>query len=183
MLDTPVFGPFGILSGYDDCITDDNYYLITVEHLLRHQGGFSSRGGDPVFSPYDSRESLLKTQLRRRLAFEPGTWQEYSNFGFLLLSLVIEKVAGMPYETFMQEAVFGPAGCREFRLAGNYLQDRLPGETRYYMQPDAEKTVSPAALWASSISEKIFRPPSRVFPKVSSSERMTLVMKLWRSRR
>jgi CubicO group peptidase (beta-lactamase class C family) len=37
VLDTPVFGPFGILDGYDEYITDDNYYLITVEHLLRHQ--------------------------------------------------------------------------------------------------------------------------------------------------
>ena len=141
-LETPVFGPFGVLNQYDRYIRDDNYYAITVEHLLRHQGGFSNRGGDPVFSPYENQESLLKTQLGRRLAYEPGTWQDYSNLGYLLLSLVIEKVAGMPYETFMQEAVFGPAGCREFRLAGNYLQDRLPGETRYYMQPDAEKTVS-----------------------------------------
>ena len=50
-LDTPVFGPYGVLNQYDSYIRDDDYYLITVEHLLRHQGGFSSRGGDPVFSP------------------------------------------------------------------------------------------------------------------------------------
>lgn len=136
-LDTPVFGPFGVLNQYDSYIRDDNYYLITVEHLLRHQGGFSSRGGDPVFSPYPSLDELLRTQLRRPLAFEPGTSQEYSNFGFLLLSLIIEKVSGKPYEEFMQEEVFSPALCRDFRIAGNYLADRHPGETRYYMHPDA----------------------------------------------
>lgn len=141
-LDTPVFGPLGVLNKWDGYIRDDNYYLITVEHLLRHQGGFTARGGDPVFTPYPSLEGLLQKQLRRPLVFEPGSWQEYSNFGFLLLSLIIEQVSGMPYEQFMQEEVFTPALCRDFRIAGNYLWERHPGETRYYMQPDAEKTTS-----------------------------------------
>lgn len=141
-LDSPVFGPLGILGKYDSYIRDDNYYLITIEHLLRHQAGFTSRGGDPVFSPYSSLDALLRQQLRRNLAYEPGTWQEYSNFGFLLLSLVIEEVSGQSYESFMQEQVFEPARCHGFRIAGNYLADRHPGETRYYMQPDAEKMPS-----------------------------------------
>ena len=141
-LDTPVFGPYGVLKRYDAYIKDDDYYLITVEHLLRHQAGFTSRGGDPVFSPYTSREALLQKQLGRRLAYEPGTTQEYSNLGFLLLSLIIEEVSGKPYEQFMQEEVFSPALCRGFRLAGNYLADRHPGETRYYMHADAPLTAS-----------------------------------------
>ena len=49
-LDSPVFGPFGVLNQYDPYIRDDNYYLITVENLLRHQAGFTSRGGDVMFS-------------------------------------------------------------------------------------------------------------------------------------
>ena len=141
-LDSPVFGPYGILNEYDSFIRDDDYYLITVEHLLRHQAGFSSRGGDPVFSPYPSRKELLKTQLSRKLSFEPGTTQEYSNFGFLLLSLIIEKVSGMPYEAFMQQEVFVPAHCYGFRLAGNYPEDRHPGESRYYMHPEAVQSPS-----------------------------------------
>ena len=141
-MDTPVFGPFGVLNKYDNYIRDDNYYLITVEHLLRHQAGFTSRGGDPVFSPYSSLESLLRTQLGRKLYFEPGTYQEYSNFGFLLLSLIIEELSGMPYADYMQQEVFEPAMCHDFRIAGNYLSDRMPGESMYYMQPDAELTRS-----------------------------------------
>ena len=148
-LDTPVFGPMGILNKYDSYIRDDNYYLITVEHLLRHQAGFTSRGGDPVFSPWTSLDALLRTQLRRSLSYEPGTWQEYSNFGFLLLSLVIEQVSGQSYEDFMQEHVFEPARCHGFRIGGNYLSERHPGETRYYMQPDAEKTRSFDGRYAS----------------------------------
>ena len=153
MLETPVFGPFGVLNEYDSFIKDNNYYLITVEHLLRHQAGFSVRGGDVMFSTLTfmrnwglseppTPQLVVEKQMGRRLAFEPGTWQEYSNFGFLLLSLIIEKVSGLPYDEYMQQHIFGPAGCTQFRIGGNYLKDRLPGESMYFMQPDSEPVPS-----------------------------------------
>ena len=152
-LDTPVFGPFGVLNEFDQYIKDDDYYLMTVEHLLRHQGGFSSRGGDVMFgtlkfmrnhglSSPPSSELLVQKEVARPLAFEPGTSQEYSNFGYLLLSLIIERVSGKSFDAFMQEEVFAPALCQDFRLGGDYLKDRLPGETRYHMHADAERITS-----------------------------------------
>ena len=152
-LDTPVFGPFGVLKRFDPYIKDSNYYSMTVEHLLRHQGGFTTRGGDVMFSTLTfmrnhglseapDAETLVQKQLARRLAFEPGTWQDYSNFGYLLLSLIIEEVSGMSYEEYMQEHVFKPAGCSGFSIAGNYLKDRKPGESQYFMQPDSELVPS-----------------------------------------
>ena len=142
-LETPVFGPYGILNEYDTSIRDDNYYLMTVEHLLRHQGGFHYRGADVMFTGYHpDPDEFVRQELSRPLAFTPGTWQQYSNFGYFLLSLVIEKASGMPYEEFMQKEVFEPCGCRGFRIAGNYLKDRLPGESMYFMQPDSEPVTS-----------------------------------------
>ena len=151
VLDTPVFGPFGILTGYDDYITDDNYYLITVEHLLRHQAGFTQAGGDPMFSTAammremrlsksPTAEQLTRHLLGRPLAYLPGTTQEYSNFGYLLLSMIIEKITGEPYETWMQREVLKPAGCTDFHIGGNFLSDRFPGETRYFMHKEAKPT-------------------------------------------
>ncbi len=153
-LDDRVFGPDGILcdSLWTAIIKDSLYFDITVEHLLRHQGGFSTRGGDPMFStrtimvqnrlrtPPD-HETLLRTQLGKPLAFVPGETQEYSNFGFLLLSMIIEKVTGTDYETWMQESVLRPAGCLDFHIANNYYQDKYPNEVKYYVQPD-DKPVS-----------------------------------------
>ena len=146
-LETPVFGPFGVLNRFDRYIRDDNYYLITVEHLLRHQGGFTTRGGDVMFNTLSfmrkhglsqppSSDLLVQKEVARPLSFEPGTDQEYSNFGYLLLSLIIEEVSGLSYDAFMQQEVFEPALCHAFRLGGDYLKDRLPGESRYYTQPD-----------------------------------------------
>ena len=90
-----VFGPSGILkdSPFAGVIKDRNYSKITVEHLLRHQGGFSR---DPLFSSRDVKHQLqldcppdkddfFRLVLSRNLRFMPGSWQKYSNFGYLLL--------------------------------------------------------------------------------------------------
>ena len=137
-----VFGPSGILN--DSLITktvrDRNYRKITVEHLLRHQGGFSR---DPLFSSRDvknqlqldhapQKEDFYKVVLNRRLRFVPGSWQNYSNFGYLLLSEIIEKVSGQSYEQFMQENVLKPAGCYDMHIAGTYYKDKRENEVRYY---------------------------------------------------
>ena len=137
-----VFGPSGILNDtlFTTVIKDRNYSRITVEHLLRHQGGFHR---DPLFSSRDvkhqmqldhapEKEDFYRLVLSRRLRFQPGTWQDYSNFGYLLLSEIIEKVSGMPYEKFMREQVLIPAGCYDMHIAGSYYSDKRDNEARYY---------------------------------------------------
>ena len=149
-LQSPVFGPYGLLSEYP--FKDDDYCLITVEHLLRHQGGFSQRGGDPMFSTLSNmasfglsappdQETLVRKLLQRRLAFVPGTGQEYSNFGYLLLSMIIEKVSGESYEAFMQQNVLRPAGCTDFHIANNYYKEKYKNETRYHLQSNDEPVL------------------------------------------
>ena len=137
-----VFGPSGILkdSIFNSLIKDRNYHKITVEHLMRHQGGFRR---DPLFSSRDVRhqlgldhapeaEDFYRVVLNRRLKFAPGSWQSYSNFGYLLLSQIIEKVSGMPYEHFIRNEVLRPAGCYDMHIAGTYYEDRRDNEVRYY---------------------------------------------------
>ena len=138
----PVFGPTGILNDslFTSVIKDKNYHKITVEHLLRHQGGFSR---DPLFSSIDvmtllrledapTKEDFYKLVLRNRLRFEPGAWQKYSNFGYLLLSEIIEKKSGMSYEDFINKHVLYPAGCYDMHIATNYYEQKRENEVRYY---------------------------------------------------
>lgn len=137
-----VFGPSGILNDslFNAVIKDRNYHKITVEHLLRHQGGFYR---DPLFSSRDvkhqlqldsppTKEDFFGLVLSRRLRFMPGEWQRYSNFGYLLLSEIIEKVSGMPYEEFIRKEVLYPAGCFDMHIAGIYYEDKRENEVRYY---------------------------------------------------
>lgn len=146
-LQSKVFGPEGILQDSTYCcsIRDRNYYDITVEHLLRHQAGFTARYGDPMFSTRTiilqnhlsgapDHKTLLRCMLRKKLHFKPGTSQEYSNLGYMILSEIIEQVSGQSYEDFIRENVLGPIGCHEFKIAGNYYKDRHENEVRYYVQ-------------------------------------------------
>ena len=145
-----VFGPRGILTDtvYTGVMKDPNYNKITVEDLLRHKGGFTSYGGDPMFSTrYIMQQNhldtppdhltLMQTQLKRRLRFVPGSSQYYSNFGYLLLSMIIEKVSGEDYEKFMQDNVLVPAGCVDMHIAENYYEERYRNEVRYYNGADS----------------------------------------------
>lgn len=150
-LSDKVFGPQGILNDttYTNSIRDSLYYRITVEQLLRHEAGFTTRAGDPMFStryimmqnhlttPPDHK-TLLKILLRRRLGFVPGTSRWYSNLGYTLLSLIIEQRSGMDYETFMRQQVLEPAGCYDFHIGGIYYEDHLPNEVRYHMHGGSE---------------------------------------------
>ena len=151
-LQDTVFGPHRILddSLFTASIRQKNIYSITVEQLLRHQGGFTNSRGDPMFSTRDiirqfrldgppDHNTLVSCVLKRPLGFKPGSWQRYSNFGYLLLSMIIEKISGEDYETFIQENVLRPAGCFDMHIANNYYEEKYPNEVRYYMHAGSEK--------------------------------------------
>src|SRR5215216_4260621 len=86
---------------------------VTIEQLLTHTGGT----GD-IFGPdFDKHRLELKTLRdyvnlygQRALEFEPGSRWQYSNYGFLLLGVVIEKVSGQSYYEYVRDHIFKPAG-------------------------------------------------------------------------
>ncbi len=144
-LDSKVFGPDGILNdtAYTNAINDRRLFDLTVDHLLQHKGGFGMGAGDPMFNTKDiiatrgldeppTNEELVSIVLPRRIAFTPGQGFRYSNFGYMLLSLVIEKVTGESYWDYVSRDVLHPAGCYGFRPATNYYADRHSDEVRYY---------------------------------------------------
>lgn len=144
-LDQHVFGADGVLSdrAFTEALGDKRMLDITVDHLLQHRGGFTLGAGDPMFSTRDilkrhnttkapAPAQLAQWVLGRRLGFMPGSSRRYSNFGYLLLSLVIEKASGQSYWDYVTEQVLTPAGASHMRPATNYLKDRLPNEARYY---------------------------------------------------
>ena len=124
---------------------DARWQSITLRHLLHHTGGWD-RGisGDPMFqslaiakavrvSAPASGEAITKYQLGRPLDFAPGSRFAYSNFGYCLLGLVIEKVTGQPYADVVQELVLTPCGITSMRLGASLAKGRLPGEVHYYL--------------------------------------------------
>lgn len=86
---------------------------VTVRHLLTHTGGT----GD-IFGPEFDKNRLtlrehgdyVKLYGSRGLTHEPGAEQRYSNYGFVLLGALIEKVSGTSYYDYVRSKIFQPAG-------------------------------------------------------------------------
>ena len=85
---------------------------VTIRNLLQHTSGiynFTSRPGHSAERHLRlSQKDLLKTFQNRPLDFEPGEGFQYSNSGYFLLGVVIEKVSGQKYEKFLEERIFAP---------------------------------------------------------------------------
>ncbi len=83
---------------------------ITVEQLLTHTSGLAaSLGGD-----YDrlTRRGLVARALASPLRTPPGSAYHYSNVGYSLLAVIVERASGTTYERFLARRVFRPAGLR-----------------------------------------------------------------------
>lgn len=86
---------------------------VTIRHLLTHTGGT----GDFFGPEFDAKRLSLKTHAdymalfgARPPRFTPGSRDAYSNYGFLLLGNIIEKVSGQSYYDYVAKNIFAPAG-------------------------------------------------------------------------
>ena len=131
----------GLLSLEDD-ITKffpeiDQYKGVTIRHLLNHTSGIPDYFDDEdwfikvwkeenhVPSNDEIVRFLCETELKPLWA--PGEGFEYSNTGYNLLALVVERLAGIPYEEFLSKSIFEPAGMTSTRSC-HIRRDGIPFE-------------------------------------------------------
>jgi D-alanyl-D-alanine carboxypeptidase len=100
---------------------------VTLRQLLNHTGGVPDYGGMPAYfaalrahpeRPWSAAEFLAHT-LPAGLRFSPGTSWAYSNIGFLLLRLVVERACGGSLAVALDEHIVGPLGLIHTRAAEN----------------------------------------------------------------
>jgi D-alanyl-D-alanine carboxypeptidase len=108
---------------------------VTIHHLLTHTGGTGDFFG-PEFDKHRLELRTLQDYVKlygdRGLAFEPGSRWEYSNYGFLLLGLVVEKASGQDYYDYVREHIFKPAGMNstDSLAEDQAVPDRSVGYTK-----------------------------------------------------
>jgi D-alanyl-D-alanine carboxypeptidase len=121
---------------------------VTIHQLLTHTGGT----GD-IFTPdFDLHRTELRTladyvQLygKRGLEFRPGSRWSYSNYGFILLGRVIERVTGQSYYDYVQQHIYEPAGMTR---SGSLPEDRaVPDRSIGYMKPPGQTAWLPNTDW------------------------------------
>ncbi|MGE5740857.1 MAG: serine hydrolase domain-containing protein, partial [Candidatus Aminicenantes bacterium RBG_16_66_30] len=107
---------------------------VTVRQLLNMTSGIGDFFGDRFDATPKEKIRTLRDYLPlfadRPLEFEPGTSNKYSNGGYIVLGLIIEKAAGVDYYAYVRENIFKPCGMAD---TDSYPRDAdVPGLARGY---------------------------------------------------
>jgi D-alanyl-D-alanine carboxypeptidase len=105
-----------------------------VRQLLNHTGGIPSYTdlGDPWYRRFGEAmtpDTLVALTGGQPLRFLPGTKWEYSNSGYVLLGMLVEKVSGHPWAEEIQTRFSGPLGLTDTQncLTGPVIPRRVHG--------------------------------------------------------
>ncbi len=107
---------------------------ITLHHLLTHTSGIPNYTSFPKFFDDTSRDPFTPTDFilqfkEMELEFVPGEKFSYSNSGYFLLGVIIEKVTGKSYEDNLMEKIFKPLNMKDsgFDHQSVILKNRASG--------------------------------------------------------
>lgn len=87
----------------------------TVEQVMHHVSGIPDYEAIVGYDFYNSEREpreVIESAARREPAFRPGERFEYSNTGYFLLSLVVERESGLAFDRFLEERIFVPLEMR-----------------------------------------------------------------------
>lgn len=103
---------------------------VTIRQILEHRSGIQGNifAAPPGKTRHDvvTLSDYLQLFVNEPLQFEPGSKQQYSNAGYIVLGLLIEKVSGENYFEYVNKHIFEPAGMTE---TGSWRVDRWPANT------------------------------------------------------
>jgi CubicO group peptidase (beta-lactamase class C family) len=103
---------------------------VTIRQILEHRSGI--QGNIFAAPPGKTRHDVVSLQdyfelfKNEPLQFEPGSRQQYSNAGYIVLGLLIERLSGENYYEYVRRHIFEPAGMTQ---TGSWRIDRWPANT------------------------------------------------------
>ena len=111
---------------------------VTIRQLLTHRGGTGDIG---ILGRKDGANrakirtiaDIIRLNGDRPPDFPPGSKDDYSNYGFVLLGAVVEKVSGRSYHDYVTQHIFKPAGMRNSGFPTTDQLGRVAvGYTRFF---------------------------------------------------
>lgn len=95
----------------------DAWQPLRIHHLLSHTSGIpdlmaQAEWGRIRVTPR-TPEELTQTSARYRLQFQPGTKIRYDNAAYNLAADIVAKASGMPFETYLEQAILKPLGLKD----------------------------------------------------------------------
>lgn len=88
---------------------------VTIRHLLSHSSGlidYEDVMSDTNTAQLRDADVLRLLESKNRTYFEPGSDYRYSNSGYALLALIVERVSGRSFQAFLRENIFLPLGMQ-----------------------------------------------------------------------
>lgn len=138
---------------------------ITLHHLLTHTSGLFNytelidEGDSALVCHPVPKQRIIDIIRAKPLAFTPGQQFSYSNSGYFLLGLVMEKVKGKPYEKTMRELILQPLGMSHsgFDFINIPAQNRAQGYDTLtvgysspYPHPDSTVLYAAGGLYSTT---------------------------------
>ena len=104
---------------------------ITVRHLLTHTSGIPDYADSTLDYRRDySEDDLVRLAARLHPLFEPGARWSYSNTGYVLLGVIIQRITGTFYGDLLRSQIFDPLGMRTARIISE--SDIVPNRSDGY---------------------------------------------------
>jgi D-alanyl-D-alanine carboxypeptidase len=116
-----------------------NAEKITIAQILGHRSGIpnvrrSQTPQDNVNTLPITKDEMLTLIANGRPDFEPGTKHGYSNSGYLVLGLILEKITGRPYAENLEKRITGKIGLKDTYMAtGNIDVNKKEALTYMYL--------------------------------------------------
>lgn len=100
------------------------YSRVSLENLLTHTSGIPDFHAKPVFDVHNS-DIYNFVARQKELEFEPGTEYKYSNTGFVLLAMVVEKVENISFPDYLEREFFRPLGMEDTFIGRSEKKNRI----------------------------------------------------------
>ena len=108
-------------------MADERYKDITVRMLMNHSSGLmgTTFKDDTLINDNvsDHERVVLDNLAAQRLKADPGAYSSYCNDGFALLSIIVERVTGMSYTTYVEKNIAGKLGATSIGTAENKYEN------------------------------------------------------------
>lgn len=110
---------------------------VTIRHLIHHTGGIrdylelESIAGIP-FGFYHEQDVIDLLSRQKELNFMPGEEHTYSNSGYFLLSVIVERACGQSLREFAEKNIFKPLGMKNSRFHDDFEELIRNRATGYY---------------------------------------------------
>lgn len=130
----------------------DYGYPITIQQMIWHTSGIRSY---PEMLSMENKSTNKRLRNDKMMAFQqqfpvlnfpPGEDYNYSNTGYMLLGIIVERVSGMTLAAFSQAHIFAPLGMRDTHFQQDGQKGVAGGTASYEWKPGSRKFIKEIAF-------------------------------------